>query len=468
MFTKIILIFCFFFAVYLAFFQLGKAPLDNWDEAWYAEATKQILHTKEFIVLNWNHEVWLDKPPMYMWLSAVVSSVAGLSEFSIRFTSAISGVIIIMIVLMYAYRQFGIIPALLAFSTLALNNIFIWRTRSGNIDIFVTFLILLVYFLQISKHKYKYPLLGLLFALIYLTKASLVFFPLGIFLLHEIFFERRTILKKYKEYLKLLFILFLIPGLWLLLGYSRIGVDFIHYYLFRSDQGVAIIDFTKYNPDYISYAYYSLQRRFFYLFILGAFLALRYIKNSKYFLLLLFAVALLFQLSFTERSNNWYLIPSMPFWSLLVAYGTYCIIKVFKNNLIIIIVIITLSSYVSYRTFTINILPILDNSSTIKQAQSSKELNKLTKSNDTIVRLDHLYPTTIYYTDRRVLSSPKENTNTSNHWINRSDLIKAMQMKKITWAVGTNKDVETFQKEAGGLRFRLRKVNDEETIVEVL
>jgi len=36
----------------------------------------------------------------------------------------------------------------------------------------------------------------------------------------------------------------------------------------------------------------------------------------------------------------------------------------------------------------------------------SIELNRLTKDGNVVVRLDHLYPTTVYYTDRRVLASP--------------------------------------------------------------
>lgn len=468
--AKMLLLFCFLFVVYLAFFNLGKAPLENWDEAWYAEVTKQILRTKEFIVLSWNHAVWLDKPPMYMWISALVSSFIGLSEFSMRFISALSGVIIVMLVVWYSQKKFGLVPALLAFLSLALNNVFVWRMRSGNIDVFVTLLILLTYFVLISKHKYKYkyPLLGLLFAFIYLTKASLVMFPLSIFLLHELIFERNKILKQYREYFKLFFIFFLLPGIWLLLGYMKVGATFSDYYLFNSDQGVATTSFMKFNTAYIMHAYYSLQRRFFYVFIFGTLFAIRYIKDSKIFLLLLYSIALLLQLSFTEKDNNWYLIPSIPFWSMLIAYGVYHIIKIFKKNKILVGIILVLSIYISYRTLMINILPILDSSSTVKQTESSKALNKLTKSDDIIVRLDHLYPTTIYYTDRKVLASPEGNVETKNKWISRSDLIKVMQQKKIRWFVGTNKEVETFKRQVNDLKIRLIRINDEEVIGEIL
>ncbi len=466
--SKPALALCLLLALYIVFYNLGKAPFDNWDEAWYAEVTKQILRTKEFIVLNWNHQTWLDKPPLYMWVSAFFSSIFGLSEFSIRLTSALSGLSIISMVLIYSYRNYGILPSLLAFSSIALNNVFIWRTRSGNIDVFVTLLIFISYFLMINKNRHKYILLGLIFALIYLTKASLVLFPLSIFILHEVLFERKNILKNYPSYLKLALVLCILPGIWLLLGYLKVGPDFINYYLFKSDQGVSSIDLTRYNSSYVNYMYYSLQRRFFWVLLIGAAFALLKIKNSKHFLLLLFAFLLLFQLSFTTRSNNWYLIPAMPFWSILIAYGTYNVINKFRKNLIVVLAIIFLSAYVSYRTFTINILPTLDSSSTANQTQSGKELNNLTDSEDIVVRLDHLYPATIYYSDRRVLSSPKSDTDTRGFWISKKDLTYGIRQGKIKWLVGKNEDAEQFKNSAPDLELKLRRVNDEETIIEVL
>lgn len=161
-------------------------------------------------------------------------------------------------------------------------------------------------------------------------------------------------------------------------------------------------------------------------------------------------------------------MPSIPFWSMLVAFGTYNVIKLCKNNIFVIAAIVLLSSYVSYRTLTTNILPILDMTAVIKQAQSSKALHNLTKEGDIVVRLDHLYPTTIYYTDRKVLSSPDRNGLTETRWISRPELIEKIKRGEIKWVVGINSDVLNFQKEATGINFRLRKVNDEETIGEVL
>jgi 4-amino-4-deoxy-L-arabinose transferase-like glycosyltransferase len=463
---RVVLIIVVCFILYLSFYQLGKAPLENWDEAWYGEATKEMLRTKDFIVLHWNHNVWLDKPPLYIWLSTLFSSMFGLSEFSLRLTSAISGAIIMLLVVVYSYRNYGVIPSALAFSAIAFNNLFLWRTRSGNIDVFVALLIFVSYFLTLSKQKYKYPLLGIVFASIYLTKASLVLFPVIIFLVYEFLYNRKKILHIYKEYIKLFLLFFSLAGIWLLLGYFKVGHEFLTYYLFNSDQGVA--DLMKFNPDYISYAYYSLQRRFFWVFLLGTIFAIISIKKPQNFLLLCYSWLLLLQLSFTERSNNWYLIPSIPFWALLIAYGTERFLVLVRKNIIVIVVILLLSSYVSYKTFVGNIMPLLDHPATSGQTESSNMIKQLTKSDEVIVRLDYLYPATIYYADRKVLASPDGLVSTNSFWITRNDLIQAVSQKKIKWLVGPDAAVQAFQKQASMVKFTVIKVNSEDTILEVL
>jgi 4-amino-4-deoxy-L-arabinose transferase-like glycosyltransferase len=458
----------FLFISFLAFYQLGKAPMENWDEAWYADATRNMLQMKEFFVLYWNESPWLDKPPMYMWLSALFSTVFGFSEFSLRFTSALSGVIIVMLVSIFAYRNYGFVPALLAFITVALNNVFIWRMRSGNLDLLASLLILLVFLVQVSKWKYKYPFLGLLFACIYLTKASLVLLPIAVFVLYEVLFERKQIIARYKQYLILLAIAIALPSLWLGAASLQIGPHFAQYYLFKSDQGVASVSLDKFNLDYIMYTYYSLQRRFAFVLIIGVLFALRYIKDPKAFLMLVYGSALVLQLSFTERSNNWYLLPAMAFWSLLIAYGTYHSLKLFRNNIVAAAIVVAVSTLLAYRTFTINILPILDTSANVALMQSSKEINTLTREGDTIVRLDHLYPTTIFYSERKVLASPEGNTDTIGYWIAREEVSERLQKKTLKWVVGSPKDVEAIKAATANVEFRERKVNNEEVILEAL
>lgn len=465
----IIFFFGFILLIYLLFYHLGRFPLENWDEGFYGQTTKEMLQTRDFIALHWDYRVWLEKPPMFMWITSLFSLLLGLSEFSIRLPSAISAFIIVCIATIYSYKKYSLVPALFTFFTLLLNNVFLWRARSGNIDLFVSLLILLSYFLLLSKNKYKYLLLGFIFFCIYVTKASLVFFPLVIFLVNEIVYQRTNIGQHWKEYVKFLFVFVGLSSIWLLLGYFEIGTYFLINYILHGDQGA--LAFTPFNSHYIQHVYYALQRRFFWVFLIGIFFALWNIKKQEYFLLIMYSCLLLFELSFTIRDNNWYLIPSMPFFSIIIGFGVYSILKLLKKNKLIYLgtsfVIVLISSYIFYKTYSVNILPIINSSSTIEQAQSAKKIKSLSKQNDIVVRLDPLIPTTLYYDDRKTLAYFPD-TSTHDYWINTKDLANAIKQHRIKWLVGTNADVEIFFKSFNATLFQKIKVNNQEIILKVI
>jgi hypothetical protein len=184
----------------------------------------------------------------------------------------------------------------------------------------------------------------------------------------------------------------------------------------------------------------------------------------------MYSCLLLLQLSFTARDNNWYLIPSMPFWSIIIGFAVYSVLKLLKGRKYLYlgtsIVFIVISTYIFYKTFSINILPILNSSSTINQAQSAKEINLLSKPNDTIVRLDPLISTTLYYDNRYTLAYSSD-TSTHDYWISTKDLAIAIKDKKIQWLVGTNSDVDAFYKLFNQAQFQKIKVDNQEVILKV-
>lgn len=406
-----------------------------------------------------------------MWLSTAVSSTIGLSEFSMRFVSALSGLLILVIVLWYSYKSYGLIPSLVGFSTLMLNNIFIWRVRSGNLDALLTLLVLIAYFLIVAKNKYKYELLGLVFGLIYLTKLTIVFFPLGIFVLTEILYEKNKLRKNILSYIKLTLIFLSIVSLWLTIGSIKVGPRFYQYFLFHSDQGVMSISLARLKTDYIKYVYYALQRRFFWLMILGIFFALINIRKKRNLVEILLAIGLILQLSFSQRNNNWYLLPSMPFWSLLIAFAIYSLsqsIKSFPIARQVLLIFICLGTlYISVKTYRENILPIINTTGPVKLKESSLVVKNLSRQNDVVIRLDQLYPTTVYYSDRKVLILIN-GMSTGGLVISQDDLITRIRQKKLYWIMGTSDEVAKFAISLGDVKYHLIRVNNEETIINIM
>lgn len=450
-------------AAFICFYQLGSGFFENWDEAWYAEVTKQMLKNHNPIVLYWNGKVFFDKTPLNFWLDAVSAIIFGLNEFAIRLPSAISGFVIISIVTVYAMRRWGMLPAVAAFSAVALNNLFIWRTRTGNLDALASLLIFLIYFVMISKHPRRILILGVLFGLTYLQKASLVGYPLAIFFMHEVLFQWRHVLRNGIWYMGGTILFVSIVGVWLSLGNAQVGPEFANYYLYKADQGVAHIAPEYFNTDYLWHTYYSLQRRIFYLFAIGVVFLGMHARKREYLTLAAFALALLVQLTFTQKNNNWYLVPSIPFWGITVAFGTWNLIHLSRRFLkrrlyvaLVQILILIPILYVSYKTFTVNIQAIIDTRANVAEVASAKTIRSLSRPDDRILRLDYSYPVTMYYSDRI----------TEYHTTIDGGLTASIENNQISWVVGKTEQVQKFLEFYGKVPKRVIP-SGEETIVEL-
>src|SRR5580765_7027262 len=68
----------------LIFFHLGSNSLHNGDEAKFAFISKEMLHNHDFITPKIENEPYFGKPPLRFWLNAILFSLFGASEWTIR------------------------------------------------------------------------------------------------------------------------------------------------------------------------------------------------------------------------------------------------------------------------------------------------------------------------------------------------------------------------------------------------
>lgn len=464
---KATLAFLVLLSIYICFYKLGHSYLENWDEGFYAQVTKEMLERKDFITLYWNNKIFLDKPPLNFWINAFFVKIFGFNEFSIRITSAISGFIATLILIYISNKNFGLIPTLYSFSAVALNNLYIWRVRTGNLDSLLTLLFFLSYLTIINqKIKYRYKVLGFLFGLIYLQKLNIVFLPIIIFILFELITKKTEVRKHLFNYLIVLLIFVIISGGWLFLGWLKNGDKFLQYYLFMGDQGVSHIKLSFFKTDYISYLYYSLQRRLIYPFIIGSIFLIINIKKQENVVLLFFSMALLIFLSFTERKNNWYLVPSIPFWGLTIGYGMYNLlelvkkirVKTVKTDFLLSIILVIPLIYISYKTLVVNINSIINMESSVWEVKTAKKVKEISQKNDKILRLDYAYPVTLFYSGRETYYYVELD----------KKLFDLIEEKKIKYLLGKKEVVDTFVKyPQNKFSYEIIPVNDER-IVKIL
>ena len=83
-----LLLFCFF----TFFLGLGSQAITDADEAYYAEASREMVESGDWLTPRFNYEHRWEKPVLYYWLTAATYLVTGPTELAARFWSALAGV----------------------------------------------------------------------------------------------------------------------------------------------------------------------------------------------------------------------------------------------------------------------------------------------------------------------------------------------------------------------------------------
>lgn len=130
---KILLLVVVALGIFLRFFHLGQVPPAlNWDEASlgynaYAIATVMRDEHGVFLPVS-NFAAFGDyKPPAYIYATALAVKVFGLSEFSVRLTSALAGVLLV-VVTFFLVKELGL-PGKVAFLSALLVAISPWSLQ---------------------------------------------------------------------------------------------------------------------------------------------------------------------------------------------------------------------------------------------------------------------------------------------------------------------------------------------------
>ena len=89
------------------FFGLGRQAITDSDEAFYAEAAREMVESGDWLTPHFNYEDRWQKPVLYYWLSAALYRVTGPTEWAARFWSALSGIGLVLITLAAARRIAG-------------------------------------------------------------------------------------------------------------------------------------------------------------------------------------------------------------------------------------------------------------------------------------------------------------------------------------------------------------------------
>jgi len=116
---------------------LGHKPLTDWDEAIYAEVSREMLHSS-WLVLHWNYALWLEKPPLMLWVTALFFKLFGVTEFWARAASALSGVAIVGLLHGWLARSRDALAAWFSTAILLATFGFLHACHTGEMDVLLS------------------------------------------------------------------------------------------------------------------------------------------------------------------------------------------------------------------------------------------------------------------------------------------------------------------------------------------
>jgi hypothetical protein len=316
------------------FYQIGQSSLVSWDEAWYAEIARNIIKTGDLFNLSWNEMAYYDHPPVGFWLIAIGEMIFGYNEFGVRFSSSLVGFLSIITLYFLGKTIFNRTVGFCSAIGLASSFWFLYRARSGNLDVFLTFFFILTFLtawkargdVQGSSLNKKWLLgFGASLALLILTKTGIPFVILPALII--VFWGKKF---KLKDYFSIFSLVFFIGGIWLISQFLT-NRSFFDRYLMIGLPGVggqsSYLDNFALAKTYL----HDGIGRWFWPGVFGLFLSIGYgiylfvigKGERRWFVLPLFCLSFFGPFVLSAKGHIWHLVPLHPFMILSFFAASY-------------------------------------------------------------------------------------------------------------------------------------------------
>lgn len=305
----VVIVLIILFASPLFFYKLGQSSLVSWDEAWYAEIARNILKSGDPVHLQFNEKIYNDHPPFGFILITLSYLLFGINEFTTRLPAALMGILGLIFTYLVGKQLFNRGVGIMSAGALASAIWYVYRARSGNLDITLTTLFLITFYfgLRVRENRgYLAPLFITLIAL-FLTKTLVPFTILPA--LAIILFKKELIFSKQFIIFISLLALFFIGWIVLQVNYQS---NFIQRYLtIGYPGGGATSDYLANLLLLKEYLHNSIGKWFWpgvISMVLGIFTF-----QKRFLILSIFFFSFITPFLFSNRGHIWHLIPLSPF-----------------------------------------------------------------------------------------------------------------------------------------------------------
>ncbi|MCX7882311.1 MAG: glycosyltransferase family 39 protein [Brevinematales bacterium] len=331
-----------FLAVFNSFVNLGQFEIETWDEARHALNAYEMMKNHEYIAMTYDGQLdyWNLKPPLGAWLIVIGYRLFGVNLWGLRFSSALS-VVLTVIVTMSIARRFH--KKIAITSGLILSTLYTFLAfhtgRYGDYDAqMALFMTLAVWGMMkwTENHRWGLFLSSLMVSLSFLLKSFSAVMPLT-FILLVLLTEKRYKKLHVFDVLCSLFLMAFPVFLWAWARYQEDGLTFFQKMLgydLLKRSAEAIEGHPSSNLHYLEPLFFKTLLWSLFLFFVIPFMGfgvslkrkenemVLHVKTSGFgpsFFWLWLLATLLFPL-LVKTKSDWYLNPFYPALSVFIAW----------------------------------------------------------------------------------------------------------------------------------------------------
>ena len=307
-------------SAFYIFIRLGSTTLIDWDEAIYAKVAKNIAMSGDWLTLHWTDikDAWFEKPPFYMWLTALAFKITGFNSFGARIVSAIFGLLGIIATYKLGSKLYNKLTGVTASLILLSTAHYLYYSRNGMLDVTATFFIVMSIYFFYSK---KWFISGLFIGFAVMTKGIIGFIPLPIIFIYLLVLDIKNLKIYLRPFLLIIIGILLIAGPWHIYSLIKYGNNFWDTYFIDHMIGRGLTGFGHERPVLWFLDVIKTSFRIWILPLVGALVLLPFFdKHKKQYILLV--VSTFFVLTFFSISKDklqWYIMPIYPFIAILSA-----------------------------------------------------------------------------------------------------------------------------------------------------
>lgn len=130
-------------SLFIGFWRLGALNFFDPDDGLYVEVAREMLETGDWITPHFNGLRYLEKPPLFYWVTALALRLFGVTEFAGRLGMAVPAIGLVALTYALGRRLFGLRAGLYAGIALATSAGFFFYPRKVATDILFCFLLAL-------------------------------------------------------------------------------------------------------------------------------------------------------------------------------------------------------------------------------------------------------------------------------------------------------------------------------------